>query len=329
MVYWGGRAHYLGTNYTIAHKRYLDELKRWAEWRANRNTQRFPPIRCDKSVIEVAEEFLRSKELASGTDYRRYLSKHLRRWLNFVGLSRPDAITVRHIQSLKDSMLQGGYKPRTVNHDLTAVKALCDYMAGMGYSQPLAHKIVRKLPVGPAPDKSLPWETIHQLVHTAPDYLAPALAVQYLCLMRPSEVVAVSHSRGEWVERGVFRLTRGKVDLKTRQPRCIIFSNEALGWLEGLQPRWKNLDSYSQCARAPWPTDDGPYAGVAPSRLRHSAAKHLHRLGASRGDVDLLLGHVLRDVSVTYNPPFWQALRATVALLSLAQAGLSAESSSA
>lgn len=247
------------------------------------------------------------------------------------------------------------YSDRTINHDLVAVKCLANWGADMEYIPAVNLRRVKRIPLGMPPDKSLSVERVRELLELAqrddkaegapeaprdgagahevrrrpsavvlpdgeenpagadvlvpdPD-LAPWLALNYLCLMRPSEVPRLVAREGRFIQPGVFALSRSKTFEKTGVPRHIVLSDKALMWLEQAKPIWSRGDSYyAACARA---------VGTGPGALRHSAATHLHRLGAARAEVDLLLGHLPPHVSVIYNSIDWQSLRALAARLTL------------
>ncbi len=310
-VRWGGKDHYLGKNKADAEKEYLASLQDWATWRAHRNTQRLPPIRNTTTVVEAFEQFLHFKENERGPDAREYYRKHLARFIRLYGRSRLEVVRPAHIMKLRDDMLQSGYAPKTINHDVTSIKTFVTWASVLEMMPPIPVRGIKSLPLGPPPDKSLPYKTIRKwILKEASDDVRPWLAINYLCLMRPSEVVRVVHQQGEWAEEGVFVLDKGKMDARTRQRRHVVFSNEALKWLEKCHRRWSRLDSYSAATRA-----DSSRGG--PGQLRHSAATHLHESGVGREDIDLLLGHVPSRVSLTYARIVWQPLREKVAQLTL------------
>ena len=63
---WGDKFHYFGKDKAEAQERYLASLQQWSQWRAQRNTTRFPPMRQARLVIDIAERFLEAKELEGG-----------------------------------------------------------------------------------------------------------------------------------------------------------------------------------------------------------------------------------------------------------------------
>lgn len=309
---WGGKDHYFSKNKKASEEDYLRSLAEWSEWRANRNTLRLPPMSKALSAVELSERFLDFKEAEGGLQLRRYYAKALRRFLNFFGAARADMIRASHVQTIKENMLRSGYAPKTVNHDLTAIKSLFTWGSGLDYIPATNFRGVRSVPLGPVKDKSLPRDKVLELLSNekAPANLRSWLTVNYLTLARPIEVVRVVNGLGQWVEEGVFRLDTGKSDKRTRLPRHLLFSPLALKHLKKCEPTWSRIDSYYHaCERS--------YGHGVAHRLRHSAATHLHQLGAAREEIDLLLGHAPPRVSLTYVRVEWQPLRATVARLTL------------
>ena len=310
---WGGRNHYFGTERAAAYKKFLASLGEWAEWRELRSSQRLLPPTQAHLVIDLAEKFLAMKA-ADSDDLRRYYAKHLGRFLRTYKLVRADVVRVKHLTALKSTMQAAHYAPKTVNHDIVAVKAMFAWAADQEMIPPVALRGCKTLPLGPPPAKAMSLDAIEQMMAKARDNSMRAwLAVNYLCLMRPTEVIRVVHRQGDWVEDGVFRLDRGKIDLKARMARHVVFSDEALTRLDACRPQWSRLDSYSNAVRA----SCGP---GGPHPLRHSGATHLLQQGVDRAEIDLLLGHAPPRVSLTYAPIVWQPLRATVSRLTLGPA---------
>ncbi len=306
---WGGRDHYFTKSKRDSQARYLESLKLWAEWRGERNTKRLPLITQSIAVVDVADLFLQAKALERGEATREYYRKHIKRFLLAYGPVRCDMIKAQHLQGLKEDMLRHGFAPKTVNHDLGAVKTMLRWAMDFDYMPIVRLEGVKKIPLGPPKVKAVPIEEIKNMAEQAPETMAPWLALNYLCLMRPSEVIRVARKEGEWIEDGIYEI-ENKVGRRTGMHRQVVFSDEALEWFALIEPRWSRLDSYSQAVR-------DFFGSGGPGRLRHSAATHLHRVGVARGDVDILLGHLPGRVSLTYAPIAWQPLRALAARLTL------------
>ncbi len=312
---WGGKFHYLGVDREAAHEKYLVSLIEWASWRSRRNKQRLPPMSTAPVVVDLIEQFLAWKATDS-QELRRYYAKHLNRFLRTFADIPADAIRVKHVTEMVQVMREAGYAPKTINHDIVAVKAVFAWGADQELIPPVVLRGCKTLPLGPPPAKAMSIEAVHKMMAKARDNnMRDWLAINYLCLMRPTEVIRVVHRQGDWVEDGVFRLDRGKIDKKARMARHVVFSDEALTRLDACRPVWSRLDSYSNAVRS-------SCGAGGPHPLRHSGATHLAQLGVDRADIDLLLGHAPPRVSLTYAPIVWQPLRRTLARISL---GLAAQ----
>ena len=279
--HWGARDHYFTKNKSESQQRYLKSLKQWAEWRADRNTRRLPPITHARLLVDIAEEFLEAKALERGEGAREYYRKHIKRFLLAYGSIRSDLLKPQHLRGLKEDLFRKGYAAKTVNHDIGAVKTLLRWAINFLEIQAIPLDGITKVALDPPPDKTLSPETVRTMVKNAPDTMKPWLALNYLCLMWLSEVIRVAHKQGDWVEEGIYEI-ENKVGRRTGMRRRVVFSPAALVWFDEIVPRWSRLDSYSQAVR-------DFFGRGGPGRLRHSAASHLHRSGVVRGDVDLLL----------------------------------------
>jgi len=279
---WAGKDHYFSRNRGEAQPLYLASLKEWADWRAARTASRMPPLaHGSMPVVEVAELFLRAKELERGRAAREYYRKHIKRFLHAYGPLRSDVVKAQHIQGIKEDMLRQGLMPKTANHDVGAIKTMLRWAMRFEYMPQVNLDGVSKVPLPPPKPKGIPLAAVLDLIDAADATMAPWLALNYLCLMRPSEVIRVACKQGEWIEEGVYEID-SKVGMRTGMRRQVVFSSEAMEWFDGITPRWSRLDSYSQAVR--------DLGRGGPGRLRHSAATHLHRAGASRADVSILLG---------------------------------------
>lgn len=317
MTKWGGRNRYFGRDRSLAVQRYAESIQEWAAWREAREAALRAPSPKSLTVIDLAERFVHAKRLEGGDDLDRYYRNHLKRFLvHFAGMQAKD-VRVADLQSLKMTMLapegREPYAPKTINHDIVAIRAMMQWAMDQEMVPAVNLKGCRVLPLGPPPDKSLSFASVLFMVYGAmarrPD-VAAWLAVQYLTAARPAEMPRVVHGQGSWVEDGVFRLDRGKMDLKTRSFRHVLFSPRARAWLARCEPVWSDLKAYSTAVRKVCGAG-GPHA------LRHSAMTHLLVLGVERADADLILGHVPGRVSLTYGRIQWSTLLPKLSLLSL------------
>lgn len=307
-----GKRWRFGRDPDKAMERYIEMLKVWRQWQANRTAALaiLPTERI--TVLSLVEQFIASKE--AGGDHEAllvgaYYRKHLKRFLHQYSTAHAGDIRVKDLQLLKEAMQKGGFANKTVNHDLTAVKGMLQFGMDMENIPPFNLRGCKNLPTGPVQHKALPVAEVRKIIHGAPIKVGAWLAVNYLTVARPSEVIRVVHQQGEWTETGIFQLDRGKTDLRARLKRHLVFSPAALRWLSKCEPVWSRLDSYSSAVRK--------CVGVGPGVLRHSAATHLLQAGAARADVDLLRGHYPSRVSLIYGQIPWQPLRKTSARLKL------------
>lgn len=328
-THWGGRNHYFTKNREESIPLYAESIKAWAAWKSSRGAARSP--RGVLTVAQVCRLFLEGLEADSGPELQGYYRKHLARFVNTWQAAPASAITAADLQALKLDMSRHGYAPKTINHDLLAVRRMYNWADSMGYVPlpPLRGAKAIRLP--PPKPKSLPLSTIRATLELAerglgqrsslrtrrqldPEPPAPQVAIwmrlQYLALLRPIEVVRLVHGHGELVEEGIFRLHVGKADKTSQQSRNLVLSPRALEVLAQARPIWSRLDSYSAAVRRMC-GPGGPHA------LRHSAATHLHRAGVARAEIDLLLGHLPPRVSLIYAPITWKPLRSIAAGLSL------------
>lgn len=314
-------------------------LHRWLAWQSRRASIA-PRPRARRLMAQVAEQFLEGYADERRPATRAYFAKHLRRFLNVYGGFFADEVALADLHAFRRQLLrdEAGYAPKTIAHDLGAVKTLLRWSADQGLSPSLNLRAVKppQLPP-PRPTILTPAEVAAFIARceSADPRLGPWLRVNYLCFLRPSEVIGLVAGEGRWepmhvsggggsgsggvVERGLFILDRSKTFQRTGVARHIVVTEEARMWLECCRPHWLTLDGYSKSvARALGPRRDRPaWLPPGPRALRHSAASHLHRLGEPRAACDLLLGHLPPRVSLTYNPVDWPALWRSAARLTL------------
>lgn len=328
---WAGVERFLGRERDAAWAKYLEELDAWNAWRRAKEAARRPPPQ-QIDVMTLAEDFVAAKEAEAGDAAGRYYRKHLKRFVdpeNAYGAWPAEQVKAAHLLDLKLDMLDAGFARKTVNHDLTAVKAMLQHGMDRELIPPVNLSRVRKLPLGPVESKAVSLEAVTLVVYAAPEQLRPWLAVNYLAGCRPSEMPRLVHGEGEWVEEGIFRLDRGKMDARAAMKRHIVLTDRALAWLEQCRPLWKNLLSYSAACRYAlgpisehlwrrrYPAQEFPpirmkeHCGPGgPGRLRHSCKTHLRAAGVSERDAELILGHYPPRTALVYGGVPWQHLRA-------------------
>ncbi len=310
MTRWGSRNRYFGRDRQAATQSFAASMAEWADWRNGIETARIAPPKTRFRVIELAEQFIASKTRERGDDLGRYYRKHLKRFLHAVGGAYADKVNVRDLEALKVEMLRAGYAAKTCNHDVVAARAMLQWAMNMEYIPTVALAGCKILALGPPADKSLSIKAVKAWVNDAPEPVRPWLAVNYLTLARPIEVVRMVNGQGVWSEAGVMRLDNHKTALVTQEPRHVVFSELALKWFEQCEPVWSRLDSYSAAVRH-------ACGKGGPHPLRHSGATHLLDAEVSREEVDCILGHLPRRVSRIYARINWQSLRVKVRRLSL------------
>jgi integrase len=309
---WGGRDHYLHRDRDIAQDLYLNDknhgLPAWSQWLSDQRAARVEQKRRAEvlTLTQLRDRFLENRELESGPDTEAFYRKHTRRFdLSYGGFYAGHA-SAQMLQLLKDEMLRQRYAPRTINHDLQAVKTMLSWAMDCGLVPLVRLRAVRKLAVGPVENKAWSRSRVKAFIEAAPEHMRPWLAVQYLTAARPMEMVRLARDQGEWVERGVYAL-RNKAERNVTIRRHLLFSRVAFAWWRRIEPHWTRLDSYSAAVRRV--LEHGPHP------LRHSAATHLLQAGLLRDDADAILGHYPRRVSATYMLPQWQHLRRQVRVL--------------
>lgn len=221
IVHWGGKDHYLSVDRAKAELLWLDPASKhtgsriaWLRWRAARKhaievTQpgRARPL----LVIDVARELLGHYADAGRVGALAYFRTHLARFVNIHGEARlldlavaspehgvfqPPVVPLLEAHksdfSRPSAAPPHGLSARTVNHDLTAIKRLFNFAADRGYCPQVHWRPVRRLPVPAAQPEDLSpralFAIMRRIARREP-LLLPYVALNYLCLARPSEVV--------------------------------------------------------------------------------------------------------------------------------------------
>ena len=313
-VRWGGRDRYLGREKRKAEAAYWESLAQWRQWREHRQTQRAalsggPTLR----VAALVKEFLRAKMLERGESCERDYRKYLRRFAHWHGDYFVDQIRPRHLNLFKLDLIKLRYAPRTINHDLTAVRVMYRWAAKIELAPPIDLGAAGNLPVGPANPRTVSHEEACAAIRDAHTRVRPWLALNYLGLLRPSEVGKVIRVEGEWSEHGVFILDRGKMDRVASMRRHCVLSDEALDWLRAARPHWRTHHSYTAFVRKSG-------CPIQPKVFQRSAAEALVRVhGCAPDDVELLLGHTVPRIRATYYRQAWPRLRGLAGLLRLSR----------
>lgn len=304
-IKWGGKFHYFGKDRDEAELARLKSLESWRRWKVAKRQSKVDESGRPKILISrLIERFLDSRLDERGNDCVDFYAKHLKRFRDIYGDHDADLISPKHLQMLKATMVSKGFAPRTINHDITSVRTMLTWASGLDLVRAVNLKGVKQVPVGPVNDPSLSSSELVAAFRKAPDYLRPWFALNYLGLLRPSEVVRVVRAEGKWHPsvRGIFVLDKGKMDARSSIKRHCILSDRALAYLRIAEPRYSRLDSYSQAIR--------DHCEIGPKAIQKTAAARLvTRHNVPPESVELLLGHVKSRLSVTYYLPHFKRLR--------------------
>lgn len=352
-VRWGGRDHYFTRDRGASERAWLDPkgehpgaLVHYLTWRQRRETRTHELTGARLTVAELVRDMLRGMRAEHGPDTEAYYRKHLRRFGATFGPLRTEDLDEAGLEAWRQDLL--GLEtlgPKTKAHDTSAVRRLLAYGARLRVAPRLDLTVLRPPRVRKSVPEPLPRTTIRDRVQALQreghQALAAWLAVNYLCALRPSEVVRIAHGQavpvdlpadadGPAVPGALLELREHKTADSTGAPRVVYVSDEAMTWLPHVRPlplervRARSapprvhelLNRYARAARlrgAPgWP-----------HRLRDSAASHLLALPGPDGrpadqeDVRLVLGHQPIGELPRYGRRTPRALRALTSRLSL------------
>ena len=334
---WGGRDYYFSRDKAESERAFLDPagthpgaLANWQAWRA-RSTRRPAAGRQRLRIAELARRFLDAYDQDGRPDTESYYAKSLRRFIHAFGDRFTDTVDEQHLDAFRAQLHKRTPKlaPKTIAHELNAVKTLWRYGARLKLCPALELSAIRIPRIEQSWPEDIPPEQVGHMLAKARASADGAqlevwLALCYLCFLRPSECVRLcsregrfepirADHRGPAIPKALFVLKKSKMQHRTRVPRHIVVTDQAMVWLNSARPAWPTLDAFSKAVRSAC----GP---GGPHILRDSAASHLHSRGAARGEVDLLLGHVPGRVSLSYDQIDWRSLRERAGLLTLPSA---------
>lgn len=356
---WNGRRHWLGTTKSEAEKLFLSpahpgSLIAWQRW-AETVTDRRKAARARTTIAEVAAAMLAEFDADGRGSAERYFRLHLRRFLNVMGRLYADELdevgiaafvsdlkTIR-VRDRSNPKRTTPIKPKTVGHDITAIKRLCAWASSPSRKMmpALALHDLRRPRVPRSRPEPIEPDEIRSMIKAAESItpeLGAMLRLNYLGVLRPSEVVRLSLGAGRVVTvprslhfppvaRGMIELDEHKTSAfgVGSEPRYILLSDEARMHFDSLRP----LPVTRRRARAADPSDiqyhqnryakacrDAGVPGL-PHKLRDSAATHLRQLGESHETVDLLLGHRTSGTLHCYAAEALHLLRQSAARLTL------------
>lgn len=365
-------AHQLFHSPTSDHPASLARWKAWAKARLSAKTTAPPPPPAPATskptptttptltIARAAAQLDEHYTALGRPDAAAYYRKHLRRFLHVHGLASLLAMTTpdpkRHrfkppivpfLQAFVDDLRQAGppeipkpISPKTINHDVLAVKRLINFMASRGHCPEVNWRGVSKLPTRRGSPEPIPRSHIRTLFNAcrATDpRIVPYFAACYLACCRPSEAIRLVHADGlfepiqhkrQTIPRALFRPRVHKNSWRSTGEdygRAIILTEEALYWIfewpaahlsassqsvQPWSPPWSRLDSlYAASVRAGLST--GPHV------LRDSCSSHLREQGMPLADVRTCLGHLPTGEWQSYAQVPWPQLRAALARLTL------------
>jgi integrase len=341
-VRWGGRDHYFSMDRADSERAFHDPrgehpgaMVNWSAWRgAVLESRQAAGRQRHLTMVEIAERWLEGYAAEGRLATARKFRGHLSRFLHVTGRLRADELSLRVLLAWRSDLLglmqpppRGrGLAPRTINHDIGAVKGMLKWAAENELAPPIALGALRKVPAPPPAFERLTREQVLGMVSKAEKAdrdLACYVALTYLCVIRPSETVrlvlgqghfdAVTMPDGSVHPRGVFVLPEHKTARRVSFPRHVILSDEALVWLDSVRPRWSRLDSFSAACRAT--------CGRGPKLLQKAACWHLQLAGVPEEDIDQVQGHAVPGVRRHYRRAELGRLRDAAGRLTLRSSG--------
>jgi len=289
---WGGRNRYFGTDAEIARKRYEESLREWRRW-----------LRIQGGISQTLEQLSaryisqRQSEHLSTKHYNNHLRRFIARW----GEVGTQEVRIADLFSWRDELCRQ-LAPKTVAHDIAAVKTLWTWLEDRGLAPHLPLRRLKPPKLPPPHPRPLPLEDFTRIMGAVPP-LGSWLRLQYLTACRVSEVVAITSNRGCWECSWLWR-HEAKGHL-----RWVVLSERGMEAFRECRRTWSRQDTYYQAFSRKFPGLGGP------KRLRSTAAMHLLQRGISRQVVDLILGHYPSRISRSYIGVDWRELRAALRIL--------------
>lgn len=248
--------------------------------------------------------YLQSVEIERGPYAASNDQRWIRAFLRDFGQTPIGSITTRDLLGFR-TRIAGKYKASTVNQYLGAARRLLEWSAALGYREPIDVRSVKFLRTPPPKPRSWTIKHINELLSQArrcDEQVFLWSAVQYLGVMRPSEVARLINGQGEWEQEGVFVPGTDKTFQKTGFQRRLIISPSGMIFLNRCEPRWRSQRTFWCGAKRTM--------GCGTHQFRHSAAQHLVDIHGYE-TAKWLLGHYSADqTTLRYARPDWQALRA-------------------
>ncbi|MCE2653925.1 MAG: hypothetical protein LW650_10730 [Planctomycetaceae bacterium] len=320
IVVWGGRTHYLGRNQAEARRLYASQLQQWAAWRAATITGRAAfSAAASRPIHQLIDTWLDAITLDAGPAARTYYTAHSTRLRDAVGTLPLSALTTDHINAIRAAMVAATFAPRTINHDLCAIRRFLNWAEDNGHAHTVRLRAIKAARIGVIEPKA---RTVADAtawiarVGKADPRLLPWLALAYLTGARPVEVGRMARREGEWWrpdhgQHGACVFTVANKSARTQHtPRYIVLSPEALAWFAAAGPHWFTASGYWQAVERAGGTGGSHF-------LRSTAWSHLRATGLPRETVQLLLGHTTPGAWRHYEIVPWHTYQTLIARLTL------------
>lgn len=344
MAKWGGRTYYFGRERAAAERDFANprgahpgSMVRWMTWRQRSALAGSGPRR---RIAELARDFLGHYHADGRRDTERYYRLHLRRFLAVLGRLYADELDDGGLAAFRADLASLPLAPKTIAHDLRAIGTLLRWCHDHHHVGTLNLRLLRPPRVPRSTPEPITVRQIRSAIarcQAAEPQLAPWLTLNYLCLLRPSEVVRIAHGqarlapipaeagppRRRAIPDALLILDQQKT-AASGAPRLIPVSPEALVSLRSLAPlpltrlrqRTMTPSIHYLANRYAAATRAAGEPGL-PHKLRDSAATHLLHLGVERGTVDLLLGHAPKGELSRYGQASLQLLHRSASRLTL------------
>ena len=227
-VRWGGKDHYLSMDRTTAQRLFYSPSSthpgRRSAWLDAKQHLGPKPLRNRRGehgkpllLVQAAKRFLESYDDEGRAGPFNYFRYQLSRFMvihgeaDLITLTTVDpdrGIYVPPIVPLLDAFKkdlrltrsepgadgQSTLSPRTINHDITAVKRLFNWAHEHGLCPAVHWRGVKKLPVRRSLPEDRPFTELMRVMeklHKVEPLLLPYVALNYLAVARPSEVVSL------------------------------------------------------------------------------------------------------------------------------------------
>jgi integrase len=366
-VLWGGKTRYLGSDKSEAQSRYAVELDAWRVWREEKpkpnakavyqsagmaegavavaeRVERVRPSAVRGATVEDAVDRLLEKIEDEASELTHKSAKSRLRWFTefrprgsalSVGDMPLSAISGDILISWRSSLIKHGYAPNSINPTIVLVRRVLTLATETEMAEkPFRLSLLKAVPAGAVPDKSMTSETIAALLEVVAAHkpnLARLLMLQYWCCLRPSEVSRLVYEEGEWIDdkgqpaaegSGYYRMD-SKTEQTTGQKRVVVLTPEACALLARTKRECPNQFAYRDaCWKASEKIGTERIDRLIgkehfnPHPFRHSSQTHLVQAEVADELIDCAAGHLLPKVKRVYRPQPLAATRKALVKLS-------------